>query len=94
MKTLLVLATVMCTVNLVLCAAIVRSDYFTPLQKFLQCLIVWVVPVVEPVVIYSFLRSQGISQASKPDDRPEREEHVVDFPRDSHHDSFGNGDLS
>ena len=45
-------------VNFLVSLAVVRSGYYTQLQIVWQVLLIWLVPVIGPVLIGAFLRSQ------------------------------------
>ena len=45
-------------VNLLVSLAVVRSGYYTQIQIVWQVLLIWLAPVIGPVLIGAFLRSQ------------------------------------
>lgn len=58
MKAVLVIAGVLCAANLLVSYLINRSPFYSRGQKAAQCAIVWVIPVLGPVGVWAFLRSQ------------------------------------
>jgi len=50
--------------NLAVSLYVIRSSYYSPLQKAAQCFIVWLLPIFGAIFIGSFLRSQRV--ASQP----------------------------
>jgi hypothetical protein len=47
-----------CLINLAISVLVWRSRFYSPAQKLLQCLLVWLVPILGPVGIWAFLRAQ------------------------------------
>jgi hypothetical protein len=45
-------------VNLIVSVSVIRSPFYSGTQKLAQCAIVWLVPLLGPVAIWSFLRAQ------------------------------------
>lgn len=44
--------------NLVVSILVLRSRYYSAGQKFIQCGIVWLIPIIGSIGIWAFLRSQ------------------------------------
>jgi hypothetical protein len=47
-----------CLVNLAVSVLVIRSRLYSPVQKLLQCLLLWLIPILGPVGIWAFLRAQ------------------------------------
>lgn len=58
MNAWLALLGVTCLINLIVSVSVIRSPFYSGTQKFAQCAIVWLVPLLGPVAIWSFLRAQ------------------------------------
>ena len=92
MSTMLALVGVACLVNLIVSVLVIRSHFYSPAQKLAQCAIVWLVPLLGPVAIWSFLRAQY--RWKKYDTRayPEPTKKMVAVEiNDAIHDSAGGG---
>jgi hypothetical protein len=44
--------------NCIVSICVIRSSYYSALQKMAQCLIVWVLPLLGPIFVWNFLRTQ------------------------------------
>ena len=44
--------------NVYVSCRVLRSQYFSTGQKLAQCLLVWLIPVLGPVGVWAFLRTQ------------------------------------
>lgn len=89
---LLVLGCALCLINLYISILVIRSRFYSPAQKFAQCLIVWLVPVVGPVGIWSFLRAQYNWQKYDTRAYPEPAQKMVAVEiNNAIHDSFPEG---
>ena len=44
--------------NCIVSVYVIRSPYYSALQKTAQCLIVWVLPLLGPIFVWNFLRTQ------------------------------------
>ena len=76
--------------NLVVSFMVIGSQFYSPVQKSAQCLIVWLVPILGAVGVWAFLRTQY--NWKKYDTRaypePSQKMVVVDI-NNAIHDSFG-----
>lgn len=45
-------------INLYISIIVIRCPFYSPTQKLAQCLIVWLIPIIGPVGIWSFMRAQ------------------------------------
>jgi hypothetical protein len=54
----LAVAIILVAANIFVSILVARSHYYSPLQKVIQCVIVWVVPLIGPTAIWAFLRAQ------------------------------------
>jgi hypothetical protein len=67
---------VLALIDTIVCAFVVRSSYHSPRQKLMQCAIVWLIPIIGPLVVAVFLYSQrdapsdGTRSYHEPDDAP------------------------
>jgi len=76
--------------NLVVSLMVVRSQVYSPFQKFAQCLIVWFVPILGTVGIWAFLRSQYNWKKYDTRAYPEPSQKMVAVEvNNAVHDSFG-----
>lgn len=58
MKAVLVVAGVLCAANLTVSYLVIRSPFYSRGQKAAQCVIVWSLPILGPIGVWAFLRSQ------------------------------------
>lgn len=77
MNALLVFVGVSCAVNLIVSIAVLRSPFYSTAQKFAQCGIVWLVPILGSVGIWSFLRAQHGWKSYDTRAYPERDEKMT-----------------
>lgn len=54
----LILSSVLCLINLYISILVIRCAFYSTAQKLVQCLIVWLIPIIGPIGIWSFLRAQ------------------------------------
>lgn len=54
----LVLFGTLVAINLAVSVNVIRSSFYSPFQKTAQCAIVWLIPLIGPVAVWAFLRSQ------------------------------------
>ena len=45
--------------NAWVCVAVLRNAWYSRAQKGLQCSLVWLLPVLGPIIVWGFLRSQS-----------------------------------
>jgi hypothetical protein len=69
--------------NLVASAAVVRSSYYSAGQKWAQCIVVWLLPLLGAVGIWAFLRSQERGNVFDTRAFPERAERMEEPEPDS-----------
>lgn len=92
MDSVLVFLGVACLINLIVSVSVVRSQFYSPAQKLAQCAIVWFVPLLGPVAIWSFLRAQYRWKMYDTRAFPERTEKMVAVEiNDAIHDNLGGG---
>lgn len=51
------------TANALVTFRILKSDYFEPSQKYTQCALIWLLPVVGAVLCYVFSREPSASRS-------------------------------
>ena len=85
-------AAALALVNIWVSISVFRSSFYSPGQKFAQCLIVWLIPLVGVIGVWLFLRSQYSWQKYDTRAYPERSEKMVPLEIDhAIHDNFGDG---
>ena len=78
--------------NLWVSVSVIRSPFYAAGQKLVQCLIVWLVPLLGAIGIWVFLRAQYNWQKYDTLAYPERSEKMVPLEIDhAIHDNFGDG---
>lgn len=73
----LVLAGGLALANLVVSVMLIRARYYTPLQKLVQCIAIWAIPLIGPTVVYAFLRTQEHAEIFDTRAYPEPSEKMV-----------------
>ncbi len=92
MNALLMFVGVTSLVNLIVSVAVLRSPFYSKGQKIAQCVIVWSVPILGSVGIWSFLRAQYGWKKYDTRAYPERNEKMTAVEiNDSIKDSSGQG---
>ncbi len=77
--------------NFVVCSFVIRSSYYSRGQKFAQCAIVWLLPVLGPFVIGFFLYGQSDHPIFNTPAYPERDEKGVSEVEPAVYESGGHG---
>ncbi|HZE60984.1 MAG TPA: hypothetical protein VE085_10545 [Burkholderiales bacterium] len=78
--------------NLAVSVALIRCRFYTPLQKLVQAAIVWLIPILGAVGIWSFLRAQYNWEKYDTRAFPEPTQKGVAIEvNNAIHDSFGGG---
>lgn len=54
--------------NVIVCLRVARSDSFEPHQKYIQCVLIWLLPIIGAAVAYVFTREPKISVHGHPTD--------------------------
>jgi hypothetical protein len=53
-----IVAAALLLANCIVSFYVIRSSFYSALQKAAQCLIVWVLPLLGPIFVWNFLRTQ------------------------------------
>ena len=54
--------------NAIVCLRVARSDSFEPHQKYIQCILIWLLPIVGAGIAYVFTREPKMSVRGYPTD--------------------------
>lgn len=76
-NSILYVVALLAAVNVFTSFQVIRSDYYTAAQKFAQCVMVWLIPVLGALLIWSFLRTQVGWKKYDTRAYPERSEKMV-----------------
>jgi len=47
------------TANLGVCISVVRSDWYSSSQKIVQCALIWLLPIIGVIVVWSLLHTHS-----------------------------------
>ena len=62
--------------NVWVCVGALRSPWYSSTQRAIQCTLVWLLPVIGLVVVWSFLRAQSDMRRTKDNFEPQHDQGV------------------